>query len=40
MNSQSNRDEVILVIDEFGQTEELGVRQCGLPTSEERVDPK
>jgi hypothetical protein len=27
-----------MVVDEFGQTEELGVRQCKLPTSEESVN--
>ena len=28
-------DEVRLVVDEFGQAEELGFRQCDLPKSEE-----
>ena len=28
----SNRDEVLLVTDEFVLTEELGIRQCELPT--------
>ena len=28
----SYRDEVLLVADEFALTEELGIRQCGLPT--------
>ena len=28
----SDRDAVLLVADEFGRTEELGVRQCVLPT--------
>ena len=28
----SDSDEVHLVADEFGQAEELGVRQCDLPT--------
>ena len=28
----SNRDEVLLVADEFVLTEELGIRQCELPT--------
>jgi len=28
----SDSDEVHLVADEFGQAEELGVRQCELPT--------
>ena len=27
-----NRDEVLLVAEEFGLTEELGICQCGLPT--------
>ena len=31
----SDSDEVHLVADEFGQAEELGVRQCDLPKSEE-----
>ena len=31
----SERDEVLLVSEEFVLTEELGIRQCGLPTSEE-----
>ena len=31
----SDRDEVLLVSEEFVLTEELGIRQCGLPTSEE-----
>ena len=28
----SDRDEVLLVADEFALTEELGIRQCELPT--------
>ena len=28
----SDRDEVLLVADEFVLTEELGIRQCELPT--------
>ena len=28
----SDRDEVLLVAEEFVLTEELGIRQCGLPT--------
>ena len=28
----SDRDEVLLVSEEFVLTEELGIRQCGLPT--------
>ena len=31
----SDRDEVLLVSEEFDLTEELGFRQCELPTSEE-----
>ena len=31
----SDNDEVHLVAGEFGQAEELGVRQCDLPKSEE-----
>ena len=31
----SDSDEVYLVTDKFGQAEELGVRQCDLPKSEE-----
>jgi hypothetical protein len=31
----SDNDEVHLVADEFAHAEELGVRQCGLPKSEE-----
>jgi hypothetical protein len=31
----SDSDKVHLVTDEFGQAEELGVRQCDLPKSEE-----
>ena len=31
-NFFSNRDEVLLVSEEFVLTEELGIRQCGLPT--------
>ena len=30
----SDKDEVLLVADEYVLTEELGIRQCGLPTSE------
>ena len=36
----SDRDEVLLVADEFALTEELGIRQCGLPTSEEHDSPE
>ena len=31
----SDREKDLLVSEEFGLTEELGIRQCGLPTSEE-----
>ena len=36
----SNRDEVLLVSEEFVLTEELGICQCGLPTSEEHDSPE
>ena len=36
----SDRDEVLLVSEEFVLTEELGIRQCGLPTSEEYDSPE
>ena len=36
----SDRYEVLLVSDEFVLTEELGIRQCGLPTSEEHDSPE
>ena len=36
----SDRDEVILVSEEFVLTEELGIHQCGLPTSEEPDSPE
>ena len=32
VNFFSDRDEVLLVSEEFFLTEELGIRQCGLPT--------
>ena len=32
VNFFSDRDEVLLVTEEFVLTEELGIRQCGLPT--------
>ena len=32
VNFFSDRDEVLLVSKEFVLTEELGIRQCGLPT--------
>ena len=36
----SDIDEVLLVSEEFVLTEELGIRQCGLPTSEEHDSPE
>ena len=36
----SDRDKVLLVSKEFVLTEELGIRQCGLPTSEEHDSPE
>ena len=35
VNFLSDRDAVLLVTDDFALTEELGIRQCGLPTSED-----
>ena len=35
VNFFSDRDEALLVSEEFVLTEELGICQCGLPTSEE-----
>ena len=35
VNFFSDRDKDLLVSEEFVLTEELGIRQCGLPTSEE-----
>ena len=32
VNFFSDRDEVLLVAEEFVLTEDLGIRQCGLPT--------
>ena len=40
VNFFSDRDEVLLVCEEFVLTEELGIRQCGLPTSEEHDSPE
>ena len=40
VNFFSDRDEALLVSEEFVLTEELGIRQCGLPTSEEYDSPK
>ena len=39
VNFFSDRDEALLVSEEFVLTEELGIRQCGLPTSEEHDSP-
>ena len=40
VNFFSDRDEDLLVSEEFFLTEELGIRQCGLPTSEEHDSPE
>ena len=40
VNFFNDRDEDLLVCEEFVLTEELGIRQCGLPTSEEHDSPK
>ena len=40
VNFFSDRDEDLLVSEVFVLTEELGIHQCGLPTSEERDSPK
>ena len=40
VNFFSDRDEVLLVSEEFVLTEKLGIRQCGLPTSEEHDSPE
>ena len=40
VNLFSDRDEDLLVSEEFVLTEELGIRQCGLPTSEEHDRPE
>ena len=40
VNFFSDRDEVLLVSEEFVLTEELGIQQCGLPTSEEHDSPE
>ena len=40
VNFFSDRDEVLLVAEKFVLTEELGIRQCGLPTSEEYDSPE
>ena len=39
-NFFSDRDEVLLVYEEFVLTEELGIHRCGLPTSEEQDSPE
>ena len=36
----SDRDEVLLVSEELVLTKELGIHQCGLPTSEEHDSPE
>ena len=40
VNFFSDGDEVLLVAEEFVLTKELGIRQCGLPTSEEHDSPE
>ena len=40
VNFSSDRDEDILVSEEFVLTKELGIRKCGLPTSEEHDSPE
>ena len=40
VNFFSDRYEVLLVSEEFVLTDELGIRQCGLPTSEEHDSPE
>ena len=40
VNFFSDRDEVLLVSEEFVLTKELGICQCGLPTSEEHDSPE
>ena len=40
VNFFSDRDEVLLVPEEFVLTEELEIRQCGLPTNEEHDSPE
>ena len=36
----NDSDEVLLVSEEFVLTEELGIRLCGFPTSEEHDSPE
>ena len=40
INFFSDRDVVFLVSEEFVLIEELGIRQCGLPASEEHDNPE
>ena len=40
VNFFSDRDEVLLVSEEFVLTKDLEIRQCGLPTSEEHDSPE
>ena len=40
VNFFSNRDKDLLISEEFVLTKELGIRQCGLPTSEEHDSPE
>ena len=40
VNFFSDRDEVLLVSEEFLLSEELEIRQCGLPKSEEHDSPE
>ena len=40
VNFFSDRDEDLLFSEEFVLTEELGIRQCRLPTSEEHDSPE
>ena len=40
VNFFSDRDEDLQVSEEFVLAEELGIRQCGLPTSEEHDSPE
>ena len=40
VNFFSDRDEVLLFSEEFVLTEELGIRQCGLPTSGDHDSPE
>ena len=39
-NFFSDRDKDLLFSEEFSMIEELGIRQCGLPTSEEHDSPE